>query len=76
MCASWGTGLLVAPDMFKQMVVVELPEGVVPKSSLPPVSEEGQRPIYEYKHAVVIQNALHFDYKVEVKQVKQLTLSD
>ena len=67
LCKSWGTGLLAPPDMFKQMTVVELPEGVIPKESMPSMPEDEQRPkCYEYKHAVLVQNALHYDYKVEV----------
>ncbi len=68
---AWGTCLLAAPDMFKQMVVVELPEGVVPGGAIASGSDPtNQRPIYEYKHAVAVQDALHYGYKVEVCKQK------
>lgn len=62
---SWGTGYLADPSFFRMMVVVELPEGLVPKDALPP-SVDGGKPKYEFKHTVMVQNFLYHDFKVEV----------
>ena len=49
------------------MVVIALPEGVVPVEALP-LTLDGQKPIYSYKHAVIVQNTLHHDFKIEVRK--------
>ena len=61
---SWGTELLADPSLFRMMVVVALPRGVV-DSSLHPLTPR-QNPMYTYQDAVVVQNILHHEYKVEV----------
>ena len=62
---SWGTGYLADPSFFRMMVVVELPEGLVPKDALPP-SVDGGKPKYEYKHSSMVQNFLYHNFKIEV----------
>lgn len=47
------------------MVVVGLPEGVVPTDARPP-SEGTGPPEYSYQHAVVVQDMLHHEFKIEV----------
>ena len=63
---SWQSSLLADVGAFRQMVTVALPEGVVPKDALPSAEVTGQKPKYIYKHAVLVQNALHYGYKIEV----------
>lgn len=63
---SWGTKLLADSRFFLMMVVIGLPEGLVPTESLPP-SVDGEERVYAYKHAVMVQNALHHDFKIEVR---------
>ena len=62
---SWATGLLADHEMFGFMVVVRLPDGVLPvdKSESTEVSE---KPSFTDKHAEKIQDILHYDFKVEV----------
>jgi hypothetical protein len=50
------------------MVMVGLPEGVVPADALPQVSE-GEEYVYAYKHAVTVQSALHHDFKIVLGSV-------
>lgn len=63
---AWQTGLLADAGAFRQMVTVELPEGVVPKVALPSTKETGQKPNYVYKHCILVQDALHYGHKIEV----------
>lgn len=62
---SWGTGLLADPEMFGFMVVVRLPDGILPvdKSESTEMSE---KPSFTDKHAEKMQDILHYDFKVEV----------
>ena len=62
---AWGTDLLADSNFFLMMVMIRLPEGVVPADILPPC-EEGEGPVYAYKHAVAVQNSLHHNFKIEV----------
>ncbi len=47
------------------MVMVELPEGVA-RSDIQPLNVNGKETVYSYKHAVGVQNALFYDFKIEV----------
>ena len=74
---SWQTGLLADASAFRQMVMVELPEGVLPGHALPSSEDAAQRPNYVFKHSVLVQNALHYDYKIEVQDyIQRATLTD
>ena len=58
---AWGTSLLADPALFGSMVTVALPEGLpvrdTPDSTAP----------YTYTEAVVLQNLLIHNTKIEVK---------
>ena len=70
---SWGTELLADSSLFRMMVVVGLPEGVVPAADRPPVPEGGGAPQYSYQHAVIVQNMLHHEFKIEVRGLRSCT---
>ena len=60
---AWGTSLLADPSMFGTMVLVELPDGLLPRDSSTDVRVE---PPFDDKSAELIQDNLHYDYKIEV----------
>ena len=64
---TWGTGLLADPDMFGFMVVVRLPDGVLPVDKSDSQSAEvPEKPSFTDEHAAKMQDILHYDFKVEV----------
>ncbi len=63
----WGTDLLADPSFFRSMVVVRLPEGLIPQDG-PEVKMVGGCPEYNFSHASYIGNILHHQYKVEVRE--------
>jgi hypothetical protein len=66
---TWGTGLLADPDMFGFMVMVRLPDGVLPvKKSDSQSSQVPEKPSLTDDHAAKMQDILHYDFKVEVQQ--------
>lgn len=58
---AWGTSLPADPSMFGSMVLVELPDGL-----LPPDSGVRVEPPFDDKSADMLQDILHHDYKIEV----------
>ena len=62
---SWGTNLLADPTMFGFMVVVQLPDNVLPVEK----SVQAQMPSFTDKHAETLQDILHHDFRVEVSFV-------
>ncbi len=66
----WRTDLLADPSFFRSMVVVRLPEGLIPHDG-PEVKMVDGRPDYNYIHCSCIRNMLIHDYKVEVRESKQ-----
>ena len=64
---SWGTALLADPDMFGFMVIVRLPDGVLPvNKSDSQRSQVSEKPSLTVNHAAKMQDILHYDFKVEV----------
>ena len=64
----WGTDLLADPDLFVNMTLVRLPEGLVGQGA-PEVSDTDANglPLYSYSHAGFVGNILHHQYRIEVK---------
>ena len=61
---SWNTDLLADPSMFGCMVLVRVPDDVLPMPS-----EKGnmsEKPSLTDKHAEKLQDTLHYHFKVEV----------
>lgn len=61
----WGTELLADPSFFRTMVLVRLPEGLIPADG-PQVKMVDGKPDYNFGHGAFIGNILHHNYKVEV----------
>ena len=57
---AWKTSLLADISMFGPMVVVKLPDGVVPPAA-------NFKPPYGDPAAHTVMNILHFDFKIEVR---------
>ena len=62
---TWGTGLLAEPDMFGFMVLVRLPDDIIPVDK-PDSTEKLEKPSFTDKHAEKLQDTLHYSFKVEV----------
>ena len=62
---SWGTDLLADPNMFGFMVVIRLPDGILPPDESIPTKQSGTI-CYTDEHAEKIQDNLHYAFKVEV----------
>ena len=58
---AWGTRIPADPSMFGTMVLVELPDGLLPRDSGVRVE-----PPFNDKSASKVENILHYDYKIEV----------
>ena len=61
---AWGTGLLADPDMFGFMVMVRLPDGVLPLDKSD--NQNAEKLSFTDDHAAKLQDILHYDFKVEV----------
>ena len=59
----WGTGLLADPSYFKNMMMVRLPEGLIPADRVEVVDG---KPRYDNSHCYYIGDLLYHKYKVEV----------
>ena len=60
----WGTGLLDNPSFFRMMVLVRLPEGLIPSDG-PPVKTVNGVPQYDGSHGKFIGSFLK-ERKIEV----------
>ena len=56
---AWQTSLLADISMFGPMVVVKLPDGVVPPAA-------NLKPPYSDSAAYAVMNILHYEFKIEV----------
>lgn len=65
LCKSWGTSLLADPNMFGFMVVVRVPNDVLPPEKSDGVAQT-EKLSYTDKHAEILQDILHNDFRVEV----------
>ena len=65
LCKSWGTSLLADPNMFGFMVVAQVPNDVLPPDKSDS-SAQMEKPSYTDKHAEILQDILHHDFRVEV----------
>lgn len=63
--------MLADPDMFGFMVVVRLPDNV-PPANMSINTIQSEKPHYDENHAEKIQDALYYDYKVEVWNIQHL----
>ena len=63
----WGTELLADSSFFHTMVLVRLPEGLIPSDG-PEVEMMNGSPVYNYRHCSCIGIILHENYKVEVRK--------
>ena len=61
----WGTELLADSSFFHTMVLVRLPEGLIPSDG-PQVEMVDGSPVYHFGHGSYIGGILHKEYKVEV----------
>ena len=66
LCKAWGSSLLADPSMFGFMVVVQVPNDVLPSDS---AAVQEEKPSYTDKHAEILQDILHYDFKVEVHDI-------
>ena len=62
---TWNTGLLADPSMFGFMVLVRLPDDVLPVEK----AKESEKSLLTDQHAEKLQDILHCDFKVEVWKV-------
>ena len=62
----WGTELLADPSFFGTMVVVRVPDGLLPAKGGPELTVVDGRPVYNYSHGAFLGNILHHKYRVEV----------
>ena len=64
MTKSWGTDLLADPSMFGFMVVVRLPDGMLPTDTSSSVHKEPA--CLDDSSAGKLQDILHYDFRIEV----------
>lgn len=56
--------MLADPDMFGFMVMVRLPDGVLPLDKSD--NQNAEKLLFTDDHAAKLQDILHYDFKVEV----------
>ena len=67
MSTSWGTDLLADINMFGFMVVVRLPDGMLPADTSVCTAHK-EKLHFSDTHAAKVQDILHYDFRVEVQR--------